>query len=655
MTAATLVGLMSIPALAVLYGGLVQKKWAINTVMMVFTTFGLVLIVWVLWGYKLAFGTPLVSTFIGDPRTVLGHSALQGQANIPLLNGLMPNFRIPAGSVIYFQFVFAAITPILFIGAVIGRVSFKVWLVFVPLWITFAYCVNAFLLWGGGYWAGKGALDFSGGYVIHLAAGTSGFVAAAVIGPRLKRDRERAIPNNLLFVAVGAGILWLGWNGFNGGDPYFAGADAASAIVNTNLATAVAMLTWIIMDMTLSSEKKPTFLGALNGMICGLVGITPAAGYVNGFGAIVIGLVCSAIVWVAWYYLPKYVWPFNKVDDALGVVYTHGFAGLFGGLLVGLLADPNMIVYLGLGKNPSISGTGLFYGHPHQLLVQLEAALTIIIWDAVVTFLILMVIKHVFRMKLRLPDEVLEIGDVAVHGEEVLGGSPPPKPPDPRSVPAEGLLQPPGTVGRRDLGVDEQRAGPRAVQPAAHRGEIGHVPHGDALEAEPPADRGDVGRREPHDVERVAVRAEVMDLRAVGLVVVDDHHHRQAEAGDGLQLADAHQRAAVAQRGDRQPVRPGDRGPDGGGQAEPDGLERLRKAETRLVGNRQEHARIAHEVARVHGHGPLRGQHVVQRDGQRARVDRLPVALVLERHVPPASLLRDPRPHLRRPVSRRTR
>ena len=418
MTAATLVGLMSIPALAVLYGGLVQRKWAINTVMMVFTTFGLVLIVWVLWGYKLGFGTPLVSTFLGDPRTVLGHSALQGQANIPLLNGLMPSFRIPAGSVIYFQFVFAAITPILFIGSVIGRISFKVWLVFVPLWITFAYCVNAFLLWGGGFWAGKGALDFSGGYVIHLAAGTSGFVAAAVIGPRLKRDRERAIPNNLLFVAVGAGILWLGWNGFNGGDPYFAGADAAAAIVNTNLATAVAMLTWIVMDMAFSSEKKPAFLGALNGMICGLVGITPAAGYVNGFGAIVIGLVCSAIVWVAWYYLPKYVWPFNKVDDALGVVYTHGFAGLLGGLLVGLLADPNMIVYLGLGKNPSISGTGLFYGHPHQLLVQFLAALTIIVWDAVVTFVILMVIKYVFRMKLRLPDEVLEIGDVAVHGEE---------------------------------------------------------------------------------------------------------------------------------------------------------------------------------------------------------------------------------------------
>jgi ammonium transporter, Amt family len=386
--------------------------------MMVFCTFCLTLIVWVLWAYKMGFGTPLISSFVGDPRSILGANALQGQASIPLLKGLMPSFKLPQSSVAYFQFVFAAITPILFIGSVLGRISFRVWLIFVPLWITFAYAVNAFLLWGGGYWAQKGALDFSGGYVIHLAAGVSGFTAAAVVGPRLRRDRERAIPNNLLFVAVGAGILWLGWNGFNGGDPYFAGADAAAAVVNTNLATAVAMMVWIFMDMFLSKEKKPTFLGGVNGMICGLVGITPAAGYVNGLGAVLIGIVPCAIVWVCWYYLPKYVWPFNKVDDALGVVYTHGIAGLLGGLMVGLLADPNMIEYIGVGKTSSVSGAGAFYGHPHQLLVQFLAALTIIVWDAAVTFVILMVIKYVFRMKLRLPDAVLEIGDVAVHGEE---------------------------------------------------------------------------------------------------------------------------------------------------------------------------------------------------------------------------------------------
>jgi ammonium transporter, Amt family len=418
MTAATLVGLMSIPALAVLYGGLVQKKWAMNTILMVFSTFCLVLITWVLWAFKMGFGTPLISSFVGDPRTVLGAAGEQAQANIPLLNGLMPNFRFPQSSLVYFQFVFAAITPILFIGSVIGRMSFKAWLVFVPLWITFAYAVNAFLLWGGGYWAQKGALDFSGGYVIHLAAGVSGFTAAAVVGPRLKRDRERAIPNNLPFVAVGAGILWLGWNGFNGGDPYFASQDAGAAVINTNLATAIAMMTWIVMDMLWSSEKKPTFLGGVNGMICGLVGITPAAGYVNGLGAILIGLIASAVVWCAWTYLPKYVWPFNKVDDALGVVYTHGIAGLFGGLMVGLFADPKMIVYLGLGKTSNISGAGLFYGHPHQLLTQFLAAVTIIVWDAIATFVILMVIKYVLRIKLRLPDADLEVGDVAVHGEE---------------------------------------------------------------------------------------------------------------------------------------------------------------------------------------------------------------------------------------------
>jgi Amt family ammonium transporter len=415
LTAATLVGLMSIPALAVLYGGIVQRKWAVNTMLMVFAAFALTLIVWVLWAFKMGFGTPWISTFVGKPATIVGSAGEQAQASIPLIKGLAPNFRFPEGSLAYFQFVFAAITPILFIGSVVGRIKFKVWLIFVPLWITFAYAVNAFLLWGGGYWAGKGALDFSGGYVIHLAAGVSGFVAAAMVGPRLAKDREKAVPNNLLFIAVGAGILWLGWNGFNGGDPYFAGADATAAVVNTNLATAVAMMTWIIMDMSFGKQKKATFLGGVNGMICGLVGITPAAGYVNGVGAIVIGFVTSALVWGLFGYLPRKVWPFNKVDDALGVVYTHGFAGLFGGLLVGLLADPKMIIYLGLGKQADVTTAGLFYGHPKQLLIQLEAAVTVIIWDALVTYVILRVIK--FFTPLRMTDAELEVGDLAIHGE----------------------------------------------------------------------------------------------------------------------------------------------------------------------------------------------------------------------------------------------
>jgi ammonium transporter, Amt family len=415
LTAATLVGLMSIPALAVLYGGIVQKKWAVNTMMMVFSAFCLTLIVWVLWAFKMGFGSPWIGTLVGKPGDVIGASGLQGRANIPLIDGLGPNFRFPQGSLVYFQFVFAAITPILFIGSVVGRIKFKVWLIFVPLWITLAYTVNAFMLWGGGFWAGKGALDFSGGYVIHLAAGVSGFVAAAMVGPRLAKDRELGKPNNLLFIAIGAGILWLGWNGFNGGDPYFAGADATAAVVNTNLATACAMMTWVFCDLFFSDKKKATFLGALNGMICGLVGITPAAGYVNGVGAIVIGVVCSFVVFFAFTYLPRKVWPFNKVDDALGVVYTHGFAGLLGGLLVGLLADPKIIVYLGIGKNPDVTTSGLFYGHPRQLLIQAGAAGSVIVWDAFVTFVILKGIS--LFTSLRMNDADLAIGDLAVHNE----------------------------------------------------------------------------------------------------------------------------------------------------------------------------------------------------------------------------------------------
>ncbi|MBO0871127.1 MAG: ammonium transporter, partial [Micromonosporaceae bacterium] len=245
-----------------------------------------------------------------------------------------------------------------------------------------------------------------------------GFVAAAVIGPRLARDRAKPLPNNLMMVAAGAGILWLGWNGFNGGDMYFGGMNASAAVLNTNLATAVALLTWVIWDIVAGPQRKPTFLGAINGMIAGLVAITPAAGYVDGLGAIVIGLVASTIVWLTWNKLSK-VWIFKKVDDALGVVHTHGFAGLAGGLLVGLLANPHMMVYLPSadGKTAGFSTTGAFFGNPKLILLQLGAAGTIIFWDGLWTFLILRFIG--LFMKLRLPDEVLETGDLGVHDEEV--------------------------------------------------------------------------------------------------------------------------------------------------------------------------------------------------------------------------------------------
>jgi ammonium transporter, Amt family len=421
LVAATLVGLMSIPGIAVLYGGIVQKKWAVNTMLMAFSAFSLVLVVWVLWGFKMGFGEPLklgpgiLASAVGKPHTILS-SNNQQIAYIPLLDGTMPSFRFSETTLAYFQFVFAGITPLLFLGSVIGRMSFKVWLIFVPLWSTFAYSVNAFLLWGGGWWGHAGALDYSGGYVIHLAAGTSGFVAAAVIGPRLARDRERAVPNNLPLAAVGAGVLWLGWNGFNGGDPYFSGADASLAVLNTNLATAVALLTWVIWDIFASKQRKPTFLGAINGMITGLVAITPAAGFVNSFGAMIIGAVASSLVWMSWNWLGT-TRLFRKVDDTLGVFHTHGVAGLAGGLLVGVLADPHIVEYLGGSTGQDVTTAGWLYGHhPKQLLIQAGAAGTVIVWDALVTFVILKVLG--LFMKLRLPDEVLETGDLGVHDEE---------------------------------------------------------------------------------------------------------------------------------------------------------------------------------------------------------------------------------------------
>src|SRR5215470_8219599 len=418
---------MSVPGLALLYGGLVQRKWVVNTMLMAFTGFSLVLIVWVLWGFNMGFGealTPswpwMLKAFVGKPLTVLGHSSIEGQAHIPLLSppdtiGLMPAFRFPQASLVYFQFAFAAITPLLFLGSVLGRMSFKAWLLFVPLWSSLVYSVNAFLLWGGGWWAQKGALDYSGGYVIHLAAGTSGFVAAAVIGPRLARDRAKALPNNLPMVMLGVALLWLGWNGFNGGDMYFGGPQASAGVLNTNLATAVAVMTWVIWDMLAGPQRKPTFLGAVNGAITGLVAITPAAGFINGLGDILIGFIASSIVWLSWNKLAKTAL-FRKVDDAMGVVHTHGVAGLTGGLLVGLFADPNMAVYFNPDGSTVHTAGWLWGHHPKQLLWQAGAALTIIVWDAVMTFVILRVLG--LFVKLRLPDDVLETGDLGVHDEE---------------------------------------------------------------------------------------------------------------------------------------------------------------------------------------------------------------------------------------------
>src|SRR5499427_435565 len=387
MAAATFVALQSVPGLTVLYGGIVKKKWAINSAFMSMYAFASVLVVWVLFDYNMAFGSAWLSlfgqSFLGTPSLATSAAFTLGQATIPEAASGMPPLAFPMATLMYFQFVFAAITVIILGGSLLGRMNFTAWMIFCPVWMTLVYTVGAFSLWGGGWLASLGVADFSGGYVIHLAAGTSGFVAAALVGPRLQADRDNFPPNSLLITLVGAGILWLGWNGFNGGDPYFANANAGAAVLNTNTATAVALLVWTLMDKI--AYGKPSVIGAVNGMIAGLVAITPGAGYVDGWGAIIIGIAAGIIPWASMNKLQKTKF-MMKVDDTLSVLSTHGVAGITGGILVGLLANPDMLLYIGTDKEaPGVNVTGLLYGNPKQLWLQIFGAGCVIIYNIILT------------------------------------------------------------------------------------------------------------------------------------------------------------------------------------------------------------------------------------------------------------------------------
>ncbi|KAF2148608.1 ammonium transporter [Myriangium duriaei CBS 260.36] len=407
MTAASLVALQSLPGLAVIYAGLVPQRWVINSMMMVFYAFAMVLICWVLWGYKVAFGEYMIP-IAGIPNTVTRMSDELQQSVLPSAN-LTQNF--PQATMIYFQFVFAAITLVLTAGGFLARMNFRAWMLFVPLWLTFSYCIGAYSLWGGGWAFQMGVLDYSGGYVIHLSSGTAAFTGAYWIGPRLKKDRERFIPNNLPLMMVGAGILWIGWNGFNGGDPYAASPDAGAAVLNTNICTAASMLTWTLLDTVV--HGKPSIIGSVNGMITGLVGITPAAGFVAGWGAIIIGACTGAIPWVSMNIAGKRWSLFrNYVDDTLGITHTHMVAGALGGFLTGLFATaPGVAAFADTNPGGAIDGNG------RQVWLQIVGALFIWGWNVVWTSLIMLFIKYVCRIPLRMSEEDMLIGDDAIHGE----------------------------------------------------------------------------------------------------------------------------------------------------------------------------------------------------------------------------------------------
>nr|WP_236940552.1 ammonium transporter [Ferroplasma acidiphilum] len=417
LTASTLVGLMSIPGLAIYYAGLTKRKYMVNAMMMALYAFAAVLIIWILAGYNFGFGTSSLLKIdgyyiFGIPSPAGAGSFISGQAIVgPLKDAL----TIPNSTVMFFQFVFAAITPILLLGGILERMNFKAWMIFVPIWSLVVYSPVAYWLFAGGWLNQLGAVDFSGGYVIHLDAGIGALAAAFVIGPRLK-DEMKMKANNLGLVMLGLGLIWLGWDGFNGGDPYGATIDAGIAIINTNVATAVSMMTWMFMD--LKFFKKPSLIGASVGAIAGLVGITPAAGYVNIYGAMVIGIATGIIPWIFLYKIePKF-----KVDDSLGVFSSHAVAGVVGGLLTGVLADPVVTQYIDPGLR------GALYGNFYELGIQAFAAVIVILYVFALTYGLLRLIG-VF-IPLRETNARLKIGDMAIHGEAGLDitGYPPSPP-----------------------------------------------------------------------------------------------------------------------------------------------------------------------------------------------------------------------------------
>ncbi|XWS43877.1 hypothetical protein CRYUN_Cryun16bG0142000 [Craigia yunnanensis] len=417
MTASILVGIQSMPGLVILYASIVKKKWAVNSAFMALYAFAAVLICWVLLCYRMAFGDELLP-FWGKGAPALGQKYLVHRAKVPESRHRVTNDAYestepfyPMASLVYFQFTFAAITLILLAGSVLGRMSIKAWMAFVPLWLIFSYTVGAFSLWGGGFLYHWGAIDYSGGYVIHLSSGIAGLTAAYWVGPRLKSDRERFPPNNVLLMLAGSGLLWMGWSGFNGGAPYAANIDSSIAVLNTNVCAATSLLVWTSLDVVFFG--KPSVIGAVQGMMTGLVCITPGAGLVQSWAAIVMGMLSGSIPWVSMMILHKKCSWLQKVDDTLGVFHTHAVAGLLGGLLTGLLAEPDLCKLI-----LPIDTRGAFYGGNGglQFVKQIVAALFVIAWNVASTTIILLVIR--LFIPLRMPDHQLEIGDDAVHGEE---------------------------------------------------------------------------------------------------------------------------------------------------------------------------------------------------------------------------------------------
>ncbi|MDR1416062.1 MAG: ammonium transporter, partial [Prevotellaceae bacterium] len=405
IVATVLVLLMTIPGLALFYGGLVRQKNLLSIIMQCFVLVGVITILWVAFGYSWVFGVGFMESgnplgfFIGGFDKVFLHGIT--------VNTLLPTVNIPEAIFVLFQCMFAIITPALIIGAFAERVKFAGYLLFIVLWSTIVYNPLAHWVWGGGWLGQLGAIDFAGGTVVHINAGISALVMAIMLGKRkgYKYGRPTA-PHNVAFVFLGAAFLWLGWFGFNAGSGLAADGLAANAFLVTHLSTAVAAVTWMAIDWI--RNGKPTTVGACTGAVAGLVAITPAAGTVDVLGAFVIGAAASAVC----FFMVAVVKTKLKYDDSLDAFGVHGVGGIIGSILTGVFATQ---LITGEGGQQ-----GALYGDWHQLWVQTIATVATIAYSAILTIILFYAVDKLvgIRVSSRVEEEGLDIYE---HGEASYG------------------------------------------------------------------------------------------------------------------------------------------------------------------------------------------------------------------------------------------
>jgi ammonium transporter, Amt family len=404
---AALVLLMT-PGLAFFYGGFVRSRNILNTMMMSFVSMGIVGVTWILWGYSLAFSPG--NSFIGGLEWFgMNDWSVFSKVN-DYMEGSLTSYSatIPHYVFAIYQCMFAIITPALISGALVERMTFKAWFWFCLIWATVIYLPMAHMVWGvGGFLGLNGtvkALDFAGGTVVHISSGISALVAAWVLGPRRSYPHQIAPPHNVVYIVLGAGLLWFGWFGFNAGSALASGTLSSIAFVTTNTSAAAAALVWIIAEWI--ERGKPTAVGFATGAVAGLVGITPAAGFVTPLSAIVIGSITAVCCYLAVNLKAKL-----QFDDSLDTFPVHGVGGTVGALLTGLFATKAVN---GLGAD------GLFYGNPTQLGSQLVATIATYLFAGIGTFIILQVLKMFMRLRVNETQEQQGL-DINAHGEEAYG------------------------------------------------------------------------------------------------------------------------------------------------------------------------------------------------------------------------------------------